>query len=587
MKEMKAKKSEQRKANRSQAVSQLVIAIIILACINIIGQYFFARFDLTAEKRYTLSKPTKNILRNLDDIVYVEVYLEGEFPSGFKRLRNATREMLNELRAYHSDIEYEFVNPSGSTNAEERSNTYRLLMERGLQPTSVTYQGREGVTQLTVFPGAFVTYKGRTMPVQLLQDQIGVDSEEVINNSIQNLEYTFVNAINKLSRFRRPKVAFINGHGEMAEPFLVDIKRALAQDYAIENIEIKGNINALTDREAKDSTETSYRYVNKVDALVVAQPTQPFDEKDKFIIDQFVMHGGKVLWLIDPVNVSMDSLQTQNTTVAVPMRLNLDDQLFGYGVRLNTDLVQDINCLPITMITGNTGNTPQFSLMPWYYFPIITPHSNNPIVRNLNALKTQFVSTIDTISVPGIRKEILLTSSIYSRTVRTPILVDLNLARQKPNMELFRRQHLPVAVLLEGSFSSLYAHRMATELTDNAMIGFRESSKETSMIVVADGDIIRNQLNRKTGEPWPLGYDQDTRQYLGNKDFIINAVSYLADENNLISIRSREIKIRMLDKTRVAEEQLFWQIINVAVPIILIVVFGFIWAFIRKRRYAR
>ncbi|MDR0363522.1 MAG: gliding motility-associated ABC transporter substrate-binding protein GldG [Bacteroidales bacterium] len=584
---MKVKKGNIKRVNKKQAFMQLGIALIVLICVNIIGQYFFTRLDLTAEKRYTLTEASKNILKNLNDIVFVEVYLEGDFPSSFKRLRNATRELLDDMRAYHSDIEYEFVNPSENPNAEERSNTYRLLIERGLKETAVTYQGKEGVTQQIIFPGAFITYKGRRMPIQLLQDQMGVPIEEMINNSIQNLEFTFMNAIHKLSRFQKPRVAFIKGHGELEDHFLIDVRKMLSEDYTVDNVVIDGNINSLTTRDAKDSTNTSFRYRNLYDAIIITQPTEAFLEKDKFIIDQFIMHGGGVLWLIDPVSVSMDSLQNQNVTYATPLKLNLDDQLFEYGVRLNPDLIMDINCLPITMVTGFTGSTPQFNLVPWYYFPLITPISTHPIVRNINALKTQFVSTIDTVDVSGVKKTILLSSSDYSRIVRVPAPIDLNVARQKPDMKLYSKKHLPVAVLLEGKFNSLYAYRVPPSLSNEPMIGFQEKSKETAMIIVSDGDIIRNQLHRKTGEPLPLGYDQDTKLFLGNSDFILNAISYLADNNNLLSIRSRELKIRLMDKTIIEQDRLFWQILNVVAPIVLIVIFGFIWIFVRKRRYTK
>jgi ABC-2 type transport system permease protein len=283
----------------------------------------------------------------------------------------------------------------------------------------------------------------------------------------------------------------------------------------------------------------------------------------------------------------MDSLQSQNITLAVPLDLNLEDQLFGYGVRLNNDLIADLNNLPIAMITGYSGNTPQFGMVPWYFFPLITPSANHVIVRNLNALKTQFVSSIDLVETPGIKKTVLLTSSAYSRSMRTPVVVDLNMARQKQDERLYNKKFLPVAVLLEGEFKSLYANRMAHELTDNPIIGFKEASKPTAMIVVSDGDVIRNQLHRKTGAPLELGYDQDTRQFFGNKDFILNAVSYLSDDDGLISIRSREVKIRLLDRTRIASSELYWQIVNVVAPIVLVVIFGIAWSIARKQRYAK
>lgn len=567
---------------------KLMTSIIILICINIIGNFFFTRFDLTAEKRFTLSKATKNILKNLDDDVFFEVYLEGEFPAGFKRLRNATREMLDEMRAYSKHIQYEFVNPSESPIASERRDTYLLLQEQGLLPTTLQNKTKEGVVQQVIFPGAIVSFRGRSLPVQLLNDQLGVQAEDVLNNSIQNLEFAFISAISKLSRPLKPKIAFIEGHGELSERFVYDITKSLKEDYVVERVPLKGDINALTERSVIDTVnDEKYRITNKFETIIIARPIEKFSEQDKYIIDQFIMHGGKVLWLIDPVVADMDSLQKTGLTFGVPNEINIDDQLFTYGVRLNNDLILDLNCLPIVMVTGMTGDKPQFSYMPWLFFPLITPSNNHPMVRNLNALKTQFVSTIDTIGVQNVTKTILLTSSAYSRTQRTPVRIDLEMARQMPDEKLFNSTFLPVGVLLEGVFPSLYDHRVPPELADNPIMGFRNVSKQTSMIIISDGDIIRNQLDRKQGYPLPLGYDQDTRETLGNKDFLLNAISYLTDHDNLISIRSREIKNRMLDRTRVDNQRVLWQVINVVSPIVLIVILGIVCTMIRKHKYER
>ncbi|MDD4847722.1 MAG: gliding motility-associated ABC transporter substrate-binding protein GldG [Bacteroidales bacterium] len=566
---------------------KIVVFFIILICVNIIGSLFFTRFDLTTEKRYTLSKATKNILKNLDDDVYFEVFLEGDFPAGFKRLRNSTREMLNEMRAYSDHIQYDFVNPSESPVASERQDTYMLLKEQGLLPTTVSNKTKEGVVQQVIFPGALVNFKGRSLPIQLLNDQLGINSEDVLNNSIQNLEFTLISAISKLSRPIKSRIAFIEGHGELSERMVADITQTLKENYHVERVPLNGNISALTERDVIDTLETEkYRITNKFETIIVARPIEKFSEQDKFIIDQFIMRGGKVVWLIDPVSAEMDSLQNTGLTFGVTNELNLDDQLFTYGVRLNNDLIMDLNCLPIVIVTGMTGDKPQFSYLPWYFFPLITPSNNHPMVRNLNVLKTQFVSSIDTIAVPNIAKTILLTSSAYSRTQRTPVRIDLEMTRQTPDEQMFKRQFVPVGVLLEGVFPSLYDHRVPPSLADNPIMGFRSESKPTSMIVISDGDIIRNQLDSK-GNPLPLGFDRDTREMLGNKDFLINAISYLTDKDDLISIRSREIKNRMLDRTRVENQRIFWQGLNVGLPILCILILGLICMGIRKRKYAQ
>lgn len=566
---------------------KLIVFIVVIVCINIISNFFFTRFDLTAEKRYTLSKATKNILKNLDDDVYFEVFLDGEMPAGFKRLRNATREMLDEMRSYSKHIQYQFVNPSESPVASERNDTYLLLKEQGLIPTTVSNKTKEGIVQQVIFPGALVSFKGRSTPIQLLNDQMGIAAENILNNSIQNLEFIIISCISKLSRPIKPSIAFIEGHGELSERFVYDITRTLKESYIVERITLNNDITTLTNRTLVDSTDgEKYRITNKFETIIIARPIHKFSEQDKFIIDQFIMRGGKVLWLIDPVYASMDSLQNSSLTFGVSNDLNIDDQLFNYGIRLNNDLILDLNCLPIVMSTGMVGNQPQFSLMPWYFFPLITPNNNHPIVRNLNGLKTQFISTIDTIAVKNVKKTVLLTSSAYSRTQRTPVRIDLSIIQEAPDEKMFNKRFLPVGVLLEGTFKSLYEHRIPPSLADNPMMGFKNESNPTSMIVISDGDIIRNQLDTK-GNPLPLGYDRDTREMFGNKDFLMNAINYLTDKDDLVSIRSREITNRLLDRTRVENQRLFWQVTNVTAPIILITILGLVCTIVRKRKYTR
>ena len=575
-----------RKNIKRNNIIQLGFGLLIIILLNVISYYVFTRFDLTAEKRYSISEPTKQMLNKLDDIVYFQIYLEGEFPAGFKRLRRETREMLDQFRAYSDNIQYEFINPSASTDPKERNDVYQLLMERGLSPTDLQVKTNEGSSQQIIFPGAIVSFKGKEMPVELLLSQMGVPPEEVLNNSIQNLEFNLANAIRKLSIARKPKVAFIEGHGELSVLETADIAYALNEYYSIDRVEIAGQLNSLTDRKSVDSTRTSQR--NKFDAIIIAKPDTAFDEKDKFIIDQFIMRGGKVLWLIDPVFASMDSIQFSDATVGVIQELNLTDQLFNYGVRLNTNLVMDMNALPIPLKTGDMGGSPQIEFFPWYYFPVLNPLEEHPIVKNLNAIKTEFISSIDTLDKKGIKKTVLLTSSQYSRTVNTPVLISLDILQREPDKRLYNSENIPVAILLEGKFTSLYWNRIPPEIRDNQDIGFVAASKPGKMIVVADGDIIKNQI-RKTGDqptPYPLGYDRYTGQTFGNKEFILNAMNYLIDEDGLISIRSRELKLRLLDRTKINEDQLFWQLINTIVPVIIVIILGVILYFVRKKRYA-
>jgi len=565
---------------------QVVLGIIILVLINVISYYAFIRFDLTAEKRYTLSGQTKEMLRNLDDIVFFQVYLEGDFPAGFKRLKRETKEMLDQFRVYSDNIQYEFINPSENDDVQERNSVYQRLMERGLNPTDLQVKTNEGSSQQIIFPGAIVSHKNVEIPMELLISQMGIAPEEVLNNSTQNLEFNLANAIRKLTMHIRPKVAFIEGHGELSLLETADIITAFQEYYSVERIRIDGKLNSLSEREETEPERISVR--NKYDAIIIAKPDSIFSEKDKFIIDQFIMRGGNVLWLIDPVFASMDSIQYSNATIGIINDINLNDQLFHYGVRLNTNLVMDLSALPIPIRTGEMGGAPQIDFFPWYYFPVLHPVLDHPIVKNLNVIKTEFIGSIDTIDVSGIVKTILLTSSQYSRVVNTPVVISLDILQKEPNRRLYNTSYIPVAVLLEGIFESLYNNRVPPEIKDSKEIGFLSHSKPGKMIIVTDGDIIKNQTRMSNQQlmPYPLGYDQYTGRTFGNKEFIMNAMDYLVDENSLISIRSRELKLRLLDRTKINENRMFWQVLNTVVPVFLILILGVVMFIIRKRKFA-
>ncbi|MCB2206876.1 MAG: gliding motility-associated ABC transporter substrate-binding protein GldG [Bacteroidetes bacterium] len=567
--------------------SNFIIVLIAIIVINIISSSVFTRFDLTTEKRYTLSPATKDLLKNLDDIVYFRVYLEGDFPAGFKRLRRATKELLDEFRAYNKNIQYEFINPSQSENADERNATYQLLVEQGLNPTNLQVKTKTGMDQQVIFPGAIATYRNRELPIELLNAQMNVPPEAVLNNSIQNLEFKLANVIHKLSKKVKPKIAFIEGHAELNLDETYDITLALQEDYIVERFRIDSNINALVSRVLIDSTNSEYKLQPKYEAIIIAKPDSAFSSKDKFIIDQYVMYGGKILWLIDPVLTSMDSIQTSESTVAIENPLELKDQLFTYGIKLNADLVMDLNAMPIPIRTGQMGNQPQIDFFPWYYFPLVTPTSAHPVVRNLNAIKTQFVSSLDTARVRNIKKTVLLKSSPYTRTVGVPAMVSLSLIRQETDERLYQGPSKSIAVLLEGVFESHYKNRVPPSLMEAKEIGFKDFSKPTAMIVVSDGDIIKNQFHIPNGYPLPLGYDQFTRETFGNKEFILNAVNYLTDGPGLISIRSRELKLRLLDKTKINNQRLAWQIINVVTPVLIVLLAGVLLIWLRKRKYTR
>jgi len=576
-------KSEKRNIKRSN-IGWLLLGVAAILLLNIISSFVFTRFDLTAEKRYSLSPATRDLLKKTDDIVFFKVYLEGDLPPGFRRLANETREMLDEFRAYNSDIQFEFVNPSENPKASERNEVYKQLVEQGLQPTDLRLNQKGEARQLIIFPGAIVSYKGREVPVQLLMSQLNVNSEKVLNNSIQALEYNLASAIEKLTTKIKPAVAIIEGQGELSKAETIDLEQSMLEYYQVDRVTIGQQINSLAIRLKGDTVHEPLG--NKYKAIIIDKPVKPFDEKDKFLIDQFIMRGGRVLWLIDPVFASMDSLEKYSTTMGIANDINLEDMLFSYGVRLSTSLVMDLYSLKIPLTTGMIGNQPQIEFFPWYFFPLATPVQGHPIVNGLNAIKTEFVSVADTVEVPGIKKTILLTTSPYSRTVNVPALIDLQILSKEPDREQFSQGPQPVAVLLEGSFTSAFQFRIPPELAQNQALGFREKSKPTKMVVIADGDVAKNQFHYRDGYPLPLGFDQYTRESFGNKDLLMNVMNYLTDDSGLISVRSRELKLRQLDTARLTDEKIYWQLLNIFGPLLIIGIFGFVKLWIRRRKYA-
>lgn len=580
--------TENRKNIRRNSYVQLAIGLAVIILVNIIGAFAFYRLDLTAEKRYTLSPSTRKMLKDLDDIVYFKVYLEGEFPAGFKRLSNETREMLNQFRAYSDNIEYEFIDPTSGKDKTELESLYAQLSKSGLNPTQLEVREDAGQSSKIIFPGAIVSYRGKELPLDLLLTQVGRPPEEVLNNSVQGLEFGLCNVIRKLTVQHKPKIAFIEGHGELSKDYTASIESSLSEYYEIEHVRIEQRLSALTARTQNGKDTTEFHFKNKYEAIIIAGPDSAFakNERDKFIIDQFIMHGGKALWLVDPMMANMDSLQKQDKTVAVSRELNLDDLFFNYGVRLNNNLIVDMNSLPIPVVIDRKGNQ---KMIPWIFFPVLIPTSTHPIVRNLNAIKTEFVSSIDTLDTPGVKKTILLTSSRYSRLLNTPVMISLSYLYQQPDVTMFNQPYQPVAVLLEGEFTSLFVNRVPPEILEAPEVGFVEKSPKTQMIVVADGDIIKNQLQPGMAgtTPLPLGYDKYTGQQFGNKDFVLNAMNYLCDDSGLLSVRSREVKLRLLDDNRVKAERTQWQVINSLVPILIVLAFAMVQGYLRKRKYTK
>ena len=494
--------------------------------------------------------------------------------------------MLDEFRAYSKYIDYDFINPSESNDAAERSETYKLLYQSGLNPTELSIQTKEGAQQIVIWPCALVSYQEKELPLDLLDTQLGKSSQEALNNSARNLEYKFISTIKDLSQRKKPNIAFIEGHGELNENEVYDITRSLQKKYSVKRITIDEQITALNGR--TETADSSIKIGSNYEAIIIAKPTKPFSEKDKFIIDQYIMRGGKVLWLIDPVFATMDSLQAAESTMGNSLNINLDDMFFKYGLKLNKDLLLDYNSAAIALRTGQMGGQAQIEYFRWYYFPLLNAASDNNIVKNINPVKADFVSSIEpVISDSDVQKIPLLKTSDYTKVSAAPVFISLSMLHQAPDQRMFSQKGHNVAYLLKGTFESLYANRMTAGIMELEEIGFKTSSEPTSMIVIADGDIIRNQFHIPKGYPLPLGFDQYTQITYGNKDFIENAVSYLVDGEGLIGIRSRELKIRLLDVNKVNANPIMWQMINVILPSALMILLGFILAVIRKRKYSK
>lgn len=572
------RKKVNRKKIKRQNITQLLLVVAIVALLNIVSLYVFHRFDLTAEKRYTLAPATQQFLEEMKDVAYFKVYLNGEnLPYGFKRLQNATREMLDEFRNYAGDnVEYEFIDPFKSPDLATRGEIGRQLMEKGLTPTTVEERDEKGGTsEKLLFAGAIVSYRDKEIALELLQSNMAISGEQNLNNSIQAIEFQLVNTLMKLSKAQKEKIAFIEGHGELSELEVADIKNALMEFYEVSRVKIKGQLNSL----------------DGVDCIIIARPDSVFSDQDKYIIDQFIMKGGKALWLIDGVKVSMDSLMYSSSVLGLGNQINIEDQLFKYGVRVNPNLIQDMQCGGLRLKTSMPGAPLKFRTFPWIYFPLLMSNNEVPLSKNLDLIKTQFASSLDTVGHRGkVKKEFLLFSSGRSRSVNAPVQIKLNIVNEVLEDSYFDKSFLPVAVLLEGEFESVYKNRLSPEFTESKETHFRETSRPTKMIVVADGDIIRNAWRIAEGQyvPLPLGYDKHTdMSFAGNKDFILNSINYLLDDEGAMQVRSREIKLRLLDKAKVQNNQLFWKLLNVLVPILFIVLFGILFNYFRKKKYGR
>lgn len=558
-------------ANKKNNLRQLGIIAGILIALNIFGNYFFKRFDLTKDKRYTLSESTLNIIETVDSPLYIDVFLEGKFPPEFKRLQNETRQLLEEFSAYNSNIIFQFVNPI--EKEEERVEIMKKFYERGLMPLSITVEDKGKQSQEVVFPWAVASYGDKSAKVGLLKNLMGATTEEKVISSVQHMEFAFADALNKITKEKQKKIAILRGNGELEDPYLADFIKTVRESYYVGPFTL--------DSVAKKPIETM-EALQKYDMAIIAKPTEAFTDEEKQVLDQYIINGGKTLWLVDAVKADMDSLYTQPEILAYPLDLNLTDQLFQYGIRLNNQLIKDEQATAIKLATGQEGSQTQYQEFVWRYAPFIYPASNNPIVKNMEGIKFDFANPIEILK-NDIKKTVLLTSSSYSKPVGTPITIALDLVTEETKPTDYPNGGLiPVAVLLEGKFKSVYKNRVLP-IKDPK---FKDISKDSKMIFISDGDVIKNQLD-KDGYPMELGFDKFTNNLYGNKEFLMNCTNYLLDDNGLISIRSKDVDLPLLDKEKVYENYTFAQLITIGLPLLVLGIFGLLFTFLRKRKYTK
>ncbi|HNP32341.1 MAG TPA: gliding motility-associated ABC transporter substrate-binding protein GldG [Flavobacterium sp.] len=552
----------------------IAFTIGFIVILNIAGHFVFKRFDLTADKRYTLSQTSLNIVSEVKEPLYIDVFLEGDFPGEFKKLQTETQQLLEEFKSQNSNIIFQFVNPL--EDEDNKDKTMQSFMERGMTPVNVTVNDKGQQTQEVVFPWAVATCGNRSVKVPLLKNMMGASTAQKVVSSVQHLEYAFSNAINTVSKAKQKKVAVIQGNGELHDVLMADFIKSVKDNYYI---------GPFTLDSVAKSPNNTLKYLKKYDLAIIAKPTEAFSDEEKQVLDQFVINGGKTIWLVDQVNMEMDSLYNDSgTNLAFPRDLNLNDMFFKYGVRIRPDLIFDLQNTPIALATGEQGSATQYTQYPWFYSPMIYPSqkTKNPIVSNLDGIKFQFASPIEVLK-NDIKKTVLLESSKYSRLIGTPAEVSLKIVSERPDQKDFvGTGNYPVTVSLEGQFHSVFENRVLPFKDPT----FKTKGKVSKMIVISDGDVIKNQLD-KNMQPLELGYDKWTNNFYANKEFMLNCVNYLLDDNGLINIRSKEVDLPILDKEKVYASYTQSQVITVAVPIVILLIFGVVFTILRKRKYSK
>jgi ABC-2 type transport system permease protein len=545
----------------NKKIKNIVFLVIGLFVLNYVNQSFYKRFDLTEDQRYTLSNTTTSILAKVNKPLFITVYLEGDFPSEFKRLQVETRQYLEELAAENNNIKIHFENPD---------NQREDLIKKGMMPSQLTVEEDGKLSEAIIFPWAEVNFEEKTQIVSLLPTAIVASQEEQLQKAVENLEYSFSNAIHTITRKNKKSIAVLTGNGQMQDIYMYSFLSELAKKYKL----AKFTFDSVT----KNPKQT-LQDLTSLDLAIIAKPTQKFTEKEKFTLDQFITNRGKTLWMLDNVQADQDSLLASGKMLAYPRDLNLTDLLFSYGVRLNTSLVKDLYAAQISLATGRVGNQTQYQNLDWFYHPLVGGNPNHPITKNTAPIRLQFTNQIDTLK-NDILKIPLLMSSPLTQKIGTPTFIELQSIAEEPQEKDYVSGNQLLGVLLQGDFKSAYKNRVKPFETNL----FKENAKNNKMIVIADGDVGKNQILK--GKPTDLNRDKWTGQTFGNKDFLINAVDYLLDDTGLINLRNKTLKINILDKQKAYKERTFWQFINVALPLILLFSFGFVFNYLRKRKYS-
>lgn len=554
---------------KQNALLKALVALAICIVLNVLAGFAFARFDLTEDQRYTLSEPAREITQAFEGPVVVDILLDGTLPAEFQKLKTETVQLIQSFQAVNPQIQYNLVDPL--EDAEQSQQTIINLQNIGLTPANVTVEEDGKISQELVFPWAMVNYGERTVRVPLLKNKLGSDTETRINNSVQQLEYAFADAFTKLSLQQKKRIAVLRGNGQLEDPYLADYLTTLKEYY---------NIGVITLDSVSKTPKKVLDQLKQFDLAIMAKPTEAFTENEKFVLDQFIVGGGKSIWLMDQVAMEIDSIfKGGGSALALPRELNLKDFFFRYGIRINPDVVNDLYFTQIVLASGE-GNDAQYNPVPWYYHPMVFSQNNHPINTNIEAVRYQFASTLDTLP-NAYQKTVLLQSSPLSKTEGAPKQVGLDVIQKAPDKDTYTDGNQPLAVLIEGEFSSAYKNRVKPFKFSGAL----DSGKPNKMIVISDGDIIKNQL--RNGRPLELGYDKWTNSSYGNKEFLINCANYLLDDTGLINIRNKRVSIPLLDVEKTAAKKSFWQFINVGLPLAITLILAILIPYFRKRAYAK